>query len=90
MKYFIILFTLLTLTACQSTQQWLKTKPLAYQNGYKDGCDNGEERAQNSTVFKKNDTSSYKTNAEYKKGWDEGYQDCYSDKEFDIMTRSQS
>jgi len=85
MKYFFLL-SLLIFTGCQSTQEWLKTKPLSYQNGYKAGCDNGEERASNSTIFKKNNTSSYKSDSEYRIGWDEGYKDCYSDKEFEIMT----
>jgi len=65
----------------------LATKPLSYQKGYKQGCDNGEEMAANSTIFKKNDTPSYKTDPQYRAGWDEGYQDCYSDKEFEIMTK---
>ncbi len=85
MKYFLLL-SLLLFSACQSTQEWLKTKPLSYQNGYKQGCDNGEERAENSMIFKKNKTSSYKTDTQYREGWDEGYADCYSDKEFEIMT----
>jgi len=87
MKYFLLL-SLLLFSACQSTQEWLKTKPLSYQKGYKEGCDNGDDRAGNSTIFKTNDTSSYKTDPVYKKGWDEGYNDCYSDKEFEIMTRT--
>ena len=73
---------------CQSTQEWLKTKSLSYQNGYKAGCDNGEDRAENSTIFKKNETSSYKNDTPYRKGWDEGYTDCNTDKEFEIMTES--
>jgi hypothetical protein len=73
-------------TGCQSTQEWLRTKPLSYQSGYKEGCDNGEEMAANSTIFKKNKTSSYSSDAQYRSGWDEGYEDCYSDKKFEIMT----
>ncbi len=84
-KYFLFL-SILLFSACQSTQEWLKTKPLSYQNGYKQGCDNGEERAENSMILEKNKTSSYKTDTQYREGWDEGYADCYSDKEFEIMT----
>ncbi len=82
----LFLSCFLVFTGCLSTQEWLKTKPLSYQNGYKHGCENGEDRAGNSIIFKKNDTSSYKTDTQYREGWDEGYADCYSDKEFEIMT----
>ena len=85
MKYFLLL-SLLFFSACQSTQGWLETKPLSFQKGYQAGCDNGDDKAENSTIFKTNTTSEYKTNTEYKKGWDEGYKDCYSDTEFNIMT----
>jgi hypothetical protein len=86
----LFLLSLLIFTGCQSTQAWLKAKPLSYQKGYEEGCDNGDDRAGNSTIFKTNNTSSYKTNTEYKKGWDQGYKDCYSDKEFDIMTEREN
>jgi hypothetical protein len=88
MKIIALLTSILFIfSACQSTQEWLKTKPKPYQRGYKDGCDNGEERALNSTIFKKNNTQDYKTDDLYKEGWDEGYEDCFSDKEFEIMTK---
>jgi len=86
MKNLLLISTLLFLTtACISTQEWLKTKPLSFQEGYKVGCDNGEERALNSTIFKKDNTQIYKNNTEYKAGFDDGYDTCYTDKEVDIM-----
>jgi len=83
--FFIISSSILT--GCVSTNEWLKTKPLDYQKGYKDGCENGEDMASYSYIFKKDDTIIYKTNKVYRSGWDEGYADCFSDKEFENMTR---
>jgi len=85
MKYLII-FSLLFFTACQSTQAWLKTKPLSFQKGYEEGCENGEEMALNSTIINKKITSQYHSDSQYKQGWDEGYKDCFENKQFDIMT----
>jgi len=90
MKIALSIFIIFFFTGCISTQEWLQTKPMSYQNGYKDGCDNGEEIALNSTIPKKNKTSIYDSNTQYKAGWDEGYNDCFSDKEFEIMTERSS
>ena len=88
MKNLLSLSTLLLiLSGCVSTEEWLKTKPVAFQQGYEIGCDNGEARALNSTIFKKDDTKEYKENTQYRIGFDDGYETCYSDKEVDIMMR---
>ena len=88
MKTLLLISTLFfLLSGCVSTEEWLKTKPVAFQKGYKVGCDNGEQRASNSTIFKKDDTKEYKENTNYRDGFDDGYETCYSDKEVDIMMR---
>lgn len=83
LSFFILLFN-----GCITTQEWLKTKPQNFQDGYYDGCDNGKDMAKNSYVDKNNKTNMCKNDKLYKEAWDEGYDDCYSDMEFDIMTRT--
>jgi len=88
MRNLLLISTLLfLLTGCVSTEEWLKTKSPSFSKGYKIGCENGEDRASNSTIFKKDDTKEYKEDAEFKKGFDDGYETCYSDREVDIMMR---
>lgn len=85
----IVLLTivLIILSGCMSTQEWLAAKPQSYQDGYKSGCENGNDMASYSYVDKKNNTSIYRSDNTYRSGWDEGYADCYSDKEIEIMTK---
>ena len=88
MKTLLLTSTIfLLLSGCISTEEWLKTKSPSFSNGYRVGCENGEARAYNSTIFKKNDTQEYKKDLEYKTGFDDGYETCYSDAEVDIMMR---
>ena len=82
---FILLFT----TSCVSTQEWLASKSQDFQLGYKNGCQNGEDMASYSYIFKSNETDKmYKGSEEYRIGWDDGYETCFSDKELDNMMRS--
>jgi len=86
----ILSFSLLIalFTGCVSTQEWLKTKPQSFQLGYKTGCVNGEDMASNSYIVKSNETDkNYKDDEYYRAGWDEGYDDCKTDKEVEIMMR---
>lgn len=53
--------------------------PPNWQHGYRDGCESGVYAAGYrrfpSTSFRK-DHALYKSDAEYKQGWDEGYFEC--------------
>ncbi len=76
---------LLLLAGCTPTRQWLENQPKSFREGYVAGCKNGKARVENSYLPKTNDTERYRTDEEYKKGWDEGYEDCKMDRETDIM-----
>ena len=87
-KLLSLSFFIFLLSGCVSTQEWLSTKPQNFQDGYLSGCDNGKDMARYSYIDKQNNTEKYKNDKLYKEAWDEGYDDCYSDMEFDIMTRT--
>ena len=86
-KPLLFITALTLLTGCQSTQEWLATKPLQYQKGYTQGCTKGEEVAQSFVELEAEKPSAYTAIREFKLGWDDGYNDCYEDKKFEIMSR---
>ncbi|BDY13327.1 hypothetical protein [Hydrogenimonas cancrithermarum] len=79
--------SIMLFVGCASTQTWLKTKPVPFQEGYEAGCVSGEERAGYTfSTLKKNEIR-YENDPLYKEGWDEGYSRCFSDKEVEICMR---
>ncbi len=69
---------LFVFTGCPSEQSYLAKHSQAFVEGYKAGCENAEERVANSFVEIGNDTPRYREDAEYAKGWDDGYSRCYA------------
>ncbi|WP_200763705.1 hypothetical protein [Nitrosophilus alvini] len=88
MKYMILgIATFFLLSGCTVKYENIYSKLPAFQEGYKDGCESGEEAASNSFSQKKIDIKRYNNDSVYKEGWDEGYYDCYSDRELEIWMR---
>jgi len=49
--------------------------PPSYQQGYVDGCTSGENAANNIATQVKNDAS-YRSDADYRRGWNEAHDSC--------------
>ncbi len=67
---------------CPSQESYLQKHSPAFAQGYHSGCENGRESARNSFI-KRTPPKRYFNDPEYKKGWDEGYESCYEDEEFE-------
>ena len=65
----IVLAVMLVLAACGGNP---------YQAGYVQGCDSGYVDAQRQDMYAK-DENQYRTDADYRAGWDAGYERCYDD-----------
>ncbi|WP_201352751.1 hypothetical protein [Hydrogenimonas urashimensis] len=91
MKKIIVLGALvslpLLLTGCPSLQSYLASKPPAFAKGYTDGCKSGEKFWENNLANYKIIDPALKEDPDYKEGWEEGYNRCYSDKEVEIWMR---
>jgi hypothetical protein len=49
-----------------------------YEAGYAQGCDSGYVDAQRQDTYAKDEVQ-YRTVADYRAGWDAGYERCYDD-----------
>ncbi len=67
---------------CPSRESYLQKHSPAFSQGYHSGCENGRESARNSFIERK-PPERYFSDSEYKDGWDEGYESCYEDEEFE-------
>ncbi len=67
---------------CPSRESYLQKHSPAFVQGYRSGCENGRESARNSFIERK-PPERYFSDSEYKEGWDEGYESCYEDEEFE-------
>lgn len=69
---------LAVLTACSGTKTDAST---TYRDAYDDGCDSGYSQAFGSTVLRSADKNErqYTTDATYRRGWYDGYRQCFAD-----------
>jgi hypothetical protein len=56
-----------------------KNQPLAYKNGFSDGCGSGEKAAGYSLGRYQKSMSLYQSDELYRSGWDDGYKYCLED-----------
>ena len=50
--------------------------PPAFEDGYKDGCSSGRAAQGSMFDFPRKDAGRFASDAQYAKGWTEGYQKC--------------
>lgn len=85
---FLSIFITLFFAGCPSTHSYLASKPPAFAKGYEDGCKSGEKYWENNLIDYKTIDPNLRENPDYRDGWREGYNRCYSEKETEIwMTR---
>ena len=75
------------LSACTGTKT---EQSSVYQDAYEDGCDSGYTQALGSTVPRSadKDERQYTTDVNYRRGWYDGYRQCYADATRAIQSRS--
>jgi hypothetical protein len=77
----LLVASLLTLAACATSMDRVNrdvgiSQPLAYREGYRDGCDSGQSAAGNPYVgFSKNVTR-FGSDQLYRQGWSDGFEVC--------------
>ena len=77
------LVTALALAGCTSQRDALIASgaPPAYAEGYQDGCWSGDAAAGGLFTEPTKDVNRYTADAEYTKGWDDGFAKCQRDME---------
>ena len=85
--FFLFPIFALLFSGCPSEQSYLAKHSPAFRQGYRDGCENAEAMVANSFVGKSNDTSRYRKDPEYRRGWDDGYSRCYANAEMEQYMR---
>lgn len=63
-------------TLAQVDRKVSADKPVEFKRGFRDGCDSGHACANNPTYGFLKDESRYSSEAQYKLGWNEGYDNC--------------
>ncbi|BBG65593.1 hypothetical protein NNO_0890 [Hydrogenimonas sp.] len=71
------------LTGCASESSYLSAHSASFVSGYKDGCESAKRYFENSLIEVEKPPV-YSENEEYRKGWDDGYERCYSYEEMEI------
>jgi len=52
--------------------------PVAFRQGYEDGCYSGiADFPDDNMQWRRKDEALYRSDADYKRGWDQGYKSCY-------------
>ena len=79
----IIPLSLLIITACQSTRDSMVEQgyPLAYADGFQDGCDSGNKAGGSLFDQFKKDVTRFNTETDYAQGWSDGFRQCETEQE---------
>ena len=74
----LILFGLISLSGCVSQKESMikQNYPLAYADGYDDGCHSGKNAAGSWFDQFKKDVRRFEKDAQYAQGWSDGYRQC--------------
>lgn len=77
-----------SLVACTGTAM---DKAEIYKDAYEDGCDSGYTQAFGSTTPRSadKDERQYTADANYRRGWYDGYRQCYADATRTVQKRSE-
>jgi hypothetical protein len=83
----LAVLTVVALAACTSQRDALIARgvPPAYAEGYEAGCSSGDAAAGGLFSEPEKDASRYAADAQYAKGWDDGFAKCKRDAE--VMVR---
>ena len=79
----LALFGLLSLSACISQKESMikQNYPLAYADGYDDGCHSGKKAGGSWFDQFKKDVRRFNSDAQYAQGWSDGYRQCETEQE---------
>ena len=77
----IILVSAFLLSGCATSLRQADSvvgtnQPIEYREGYAEGCDTGTSAAGNPYYHFRKDVNSYRIDALYKQGWDDGFNIC--------------
>ncbi|WP_198589527.1 hypothetical protein [Shewanella sp. 10N.286.51.B7] len=79
----LIPLSLLIITACQSTRDSMVEQgyPLAYADGFQDGCDSGNKAGGSLFDQFKKDVTRFNNETDYAQGWSDGFRQCETEQE---------
>ncbi|MCL1044660.1 hypothetical protein Q4601_16560 [Shewanella sp. 1_MG-2023] len=79
----LIPLSLLIITACQSTRDSMVEQgyPLAYADGFQDGCDSGNKAGGSLFDQFKKDVTRFNSETDYAQGWSDGFRQCETEQE---------
>ena len=79
----LIPLSLLIITACQSTRDSMVEQgyPLAYADGFQDGCDSGNKAGGSLFDQFKKDVTRFNSQTDYAQGWSDGFRQCETEQE---------
>ncbi|MCL1067636.1 hypothetical protein L2735_12625 [Shewanella olleyana] len=79
----LIPLSLFVITACQSTRDSMVEQgyPLAYADGFQDGCDSGNKAGGSLFDEFKKDINRFNAEADYAQGWSDGFRQCETEQE---------
>ncbi|WP_144210320.1 hypothetical protein [Shewanella donghaensis] len=79
----LFLFVILALVGCQSTRDYMVEQgyPLAYADGFQDGCDSGNKAGGSLFDQFKKDVTRFNSEADYAQGWSDGFRQCETEQE---------
>ncbi|GIU50163.1 MULTISPECIES: hypothetical protein [Shewanella] len=75
--------SLFIISACQSTRDSMIEQgyPLAYADGFQDGCDSGNKAGGSLFDEFKKDVKRFNEEADYAQGWSDGFRQCETEQE---------
>lgn len=79
----IMAFGLLTLTGCADQKQTMIDKgyPMAYVEGFDDGCHSGKKAGGNMFEEFKKDVDRFESDRQYSQGWSDAFRQCETEQE---------
>ncbi|KPZ72060.1 MULTISPECIES: hypothetical protein [unclassified Shewanella] len=80
---FISIVCVVILTGCQSTRDTMIEQgyPLAYADGFQDGCDSGNKAGGSLFDEFKKDVNRFNQEQDYAQGWTDGFRQCETEQE---------
>ncbi|MCL1141825.1 hypothetical protein [Shewanella gaetbuli] len=79
----LLVLVALSVTACVSTRDTMIEQgyPLAYADGFQDGCDSGNKAGGSLFDQFKKDITRFNSDTDYAQGWSDGFRQCETEQE---------